>query len=902
MGLNAQTLRTHNFDDGDLFPFKACSVNDPNYTINENGRVKTFWIQSSFDGSRGTKGAEMCCDDVIVRKHGWYGYTINLGADYQTDKQAGIAQIFQFSSSTFWSWVVMMDMTEGDFTITHRGPSPAAKTEAVVYPNFPKETDMNVVIGFTLSKVGNGMVEIWINGESRYRADNISLGFGSWDANDVQTGDHTFVTFKTGQYNYQAADYRTGETSTVYYDNVSYYNGENGFDIVDPSKGDDLIDYNEFRNAVVVDENPKQVLVELTENVAVAETYEGFVVEVDNVAAAIESVTMVDSLHLAINLSNTITLENELTVSYEAGNVLTELDAPLISFESKMVNNLMIGSAPVLQSIATSDDGTQLQLFFNKKMQLPSSIGSLLLTADYMGTKNISITDADFYSNDSIGLVLTLSDTVYYDYQLLFNCDNAILLSNDNGGVKAIVDLAVENSAPGLPLEIETSSVDTSGLFVNFKFNRVINQIHDPSDNFTLTINNKSVAASKSVASDSAIHVYPVGKIFLGDVVEISYAPSEFVSIVATNTAELKAFSALSIENASTLSMPVLPSKIESENYDDQSGVELENCGEGGQNLAYIHTNDWVEYDVNVLKDTTYKATFRVASPKSGGAIAILIDGSTKGIVDIPNTGNWQGYTSVSADMKLNSGAHKLKLLFTGEFNVNWMEFEETAPGNEGLFFDRIEIESFDSNSGGNIETCSDTDGGENVGSLRNGNWLKFSDVDLSEVGSVDMRLAGTNANGTVEIRLGSATGTLIGIVETPNTGGWQTWETVSAGMNQVEGTHDVYLVFKTSGSWVCNINWFQLSTTIIEGPSVIRYLDNDEVVSFYPNPVYDYLNIDNRANSILEIYNSTGQKVQEAIIRSDSYSISVCDLQSGTYIVKLKDEATIVNGKFIKQ
>jgi hypothetical protein len=232
--LDAQTLRSQDFNNGNLAPFKACSVHDPNYTIPEDGRVKTFWNQSSFNGSRGTKGAELCCDDVIVRKHGWYGVTVNLGVDYQMDKQAGIGQVFQFSNEKFWSWVVMLDMTKGDLTLTHRGPSPAAKTTTVLYPNFPKETDMNIIIGFTLSHIGEGEIQVWVNGESKYHAKNISLGFGSWDDNDVQTGKYTYVTFKAGQYNYQAAKYSPGETSTVYYDNLSWYNGENGYDIVDP--------------------------------------------------------------------------------------------------------------------------------------------------------------------------------------------------------------------------------------------------------------------------------------------------------------------------------------------------------------------------------------------------------------------------------------------------------------------------------------------------------------------------------------------------------------------------------------------------------------------------------------------------------------------------------------------
>ena len=232
---NAQTLISHDFNNGNLNPFNACSVRNPNFTVAEDGRVKTFWTQSGYDGSRSTRGAELCADEVKVRKHGWYGVTVNLGADYQTDKQAGIAQVFQFSSPTFWSWVAILDMTDGDLTMTHRGPSPGAKTEAVIYRNFPKQRDMDIVIGFTLSQVGNGEIEVWVNGQSRYHAENISLGFGTWDRNDVQTGDYTFVTFKAGQYNYQADDYRNGDTETVYYDNISWYNGANGYNIVDPS-------------------------------------------------------------------------------------------------------------------------------------------------------------------------------------------------------------------------------------------------------------------------------------------------------------------------------------------------------------------------------------------------------------------------------------------------------------------------------------------------------------------------------------------------------------------------------------------------------------------------------------------------------------------------------------------
>ena len=232
---NAQTLVSHDFNNGSLGPFNACSVTNPNYTIAESGRVTTFWTKSGYNGSRSTRGAELCADEVVVRKHGWYGVTVNLGADYQTNKQAGIAQIFQFSTPTFWSWTAILDMTDGDLTMTHRS-SPGAKTDVVIYPNFPKERDMDIIVGFTLSNEGDGKMEVWVNGERRYRASDINLGFGTWNSNDEQTGDHTFVTFKAGQYNYQADDYSSNDTETVYYDNITWYNGDNGYNRVDPSR------------------------------------------------------------------------------------------------------------------------------------------------------------------------------------------------------------------------------------------------------------------------------------------------------------------------------------------------------------------------------------------------------------------------------------------------------------------------------------------------------------------------------------------------------------------------------------------------------------------------------------------------------------------------------------------
>ena len=42
-----------------------------------------------------------------------------------------------------------------------------------------------------------------------------------------------------------------------------------------------------------------------------------------------------------------------------------------------------------------------------------------------------------------------------------------------------------------------------------------------------------------------------------------------------------------------------------------------------------------------------------------------------------------------------------------------------------------------------------------------------------------------------------------------PDTGGWQTWQTVSGSVSSVTGLHDLYLVFK-GGTSIGNVNWFR--------------------------------------------------------------------------------------------
>ncbi|AJE43486.1 glycoside hydrolase family 16 protein [Streptomyces nodosus] len=136
------------------------------------------------------------------------------------------------------------------------------------------------------------------------------------------------------------------------------------------------------------------------------------------------------------------------------------------------------------------------------------------------------------------------------------------------------------------------------------------------------------------------------------------------------------------------------------------------------------------------------------------------------------------------------------------------------SSGNRNAY-DRIEAESFDSQSGVVTEATTDSGGGQNIGSLANGDWALYKGVDFGSSAATQFygRVANGAAQGVgglVEVRLDNRSNAPIGSFAVGNTGGWQNWQTVPANISPVTGTHDVYLTF-TSGqpNDFVNVNWF---------------------------------------------------------------------------------------------
>ena len=131
------------------------------------------------------------------------------------------------------------------------------------------------------------------------------------------------------------------------------------------------------------------------------------------------------------------------------------------------------------------------------------------------------------------------------------------------------------------------------------------------------------------------------------------------------------------------------------------------------------------------------------------------------------------------------------------------------------------EGEDYDAHSGVQTESTSDYFGGLNLSRLDDGDWARYNDITIDTGAVFKARCAVNGAEdrdpiGYIEIRLDSPGGTLVGVIDPIDTGGWQSWATAETTLSPAAvGTHDLYLVFKaqTAGdSPGLNINWFDIT------------------------------------------------------------------------------------------
>ncbi|MFL5772284.1 MAG: carbohydrate-binding protein, partial [Flavisolibacter sp.] len=138
------------------------------------------------------------------------------------------------------------------------------------------------------------------------------------------------------------------------------------------------------------------------------------------------------------------------------------------------------------------------------------------------------------------------------------------------------------------------------------------------------------------------------------------------------------------------------PTLVEAENYSAMFGIQTEPTTDfsGGLNVAWQDNNDWMDYNVNLPLSGSYQVNFRVAGQFWGAQFQLRkSDGTILTTVTVPQTGNFQFWTTVSATVSLPAGQQTLRIYTSqanGGWNLNWIEFkpqggpvELPPPGNQ---------------------------------------------------------------------------------------------------------------------------------------------------------------------------------------------------------------------------
>ncbi|GIZ09759.1 hypothetical protein FUMI01_24860 [Flavobacterium sp. UMI-01] len=147
--------------------------------------------------------------------------------------------------------------------------------------------------------------------------------------------------------------------------------------------------------------------------------------------------------------------------------------------------------------------------------------------------------------------------------------------------------------------------------------------------------------------------------------------------------------------------MNVLPGTIEAENYDyspvigedrtyndtttgnagnqyrTNDNVDIQVCNEGGYNVGWMTSGEWLTYTLYVPTTGNYDISIRYSAKNSLGNIKFYFDGVDKtGAITVPSTGNFTtwGTFTVKTGVALTKGVQSLKILVGGtstSYNLN---------------------------------------------------------------------------------------------------------------------------------------------------------------------------------------------------------------------------------------
>jgi hypothetical protein len=261
--------------------------------------------------------------------------------------------------------------------------------------------------------------------------------------------------------------------------------------------------------------------------------------------------------------------------------------------------------------------------------------------------------------------------------------------------------------------------------------------------------------------------------------------------------------------------------RVEAETFTNQNGLGIYNGGTG-QKIGSIENNTWASYQLDFASGAT-SCAIRGASATAGGTIELRLGSTTGTLIGscvVPATGGWNNFVDLSCTVSGVSGAQTLFLVFKGGsgalLDVDYFQFSNSTLPTGISAFGHIEAESYDAQNGLGIYVGGT---GEKIGSIHHGEWVRYNGINFdSGASQCFLRAASATAGGTIEIRIGSTTGTMIGSCVIPGTGDWDNFQDFSCPVSGVSGVQDLFLVFKGNSGYLLDVDFFSFAPLVPGG------------------------------------------------------------------------------------
>ncbi|TCC88603.1 carbohydrate-binding protein [Pedobacter frigiditerrae] len=340
--------------------------------------------------------------------------------------------------------------------------------------------------------------------------------------------------------------------------------------------------------------------------------------------------------------------------------------------------------------------------------------------------------------------------------------------------------------------------------------------------------------------------------------------------------------------------------------YRTSEDVDVQTCTDGGYNVGWTVTGEWLTYTIHVPETKNYEITIRYAASVSTSKIRLEFDGVDKtGNVSLASTGGNQVWADKKiTNVSLTAGAYILKVAVAASgFNLNNITIAENPIGKT------VWLKA----SSGKYVQADDNDPNDALwaNSTSVGNWQKFLVVDAGS-GLIALKAYNnkyvSSGNGTYSMKANKTTIDAECKFKWFEEGdGWISLKNGNYHVSSENGSTAMRCDVPTVGSWE-KFNWDATTSSGLTANTITRVnLEPglaDDIVSLFPNPVSDILNVklSNAFNdkATLNIYNAMGQLMQSFKVSNNS-TLNLSNLTPGIYTVKILGDKETTHKKIIK-